>query len=72
MTDEELEAWREIGRAVLKLGYNLPMDDLGRHYCPWCHWNDEGDLATHERNCPFTRIHALLDNHGHGATPTNE
>lgn len=60
MSDEELEVWREVGRAVLKLEFNLPVDAEENHYCPWCHWSDEGDLDAHEADCPFTRVRRLL------------
>lgn len=57
----EVEAWREIGREQLKLEYNLPTDNDGYHYCPWCHWSDEGDLDGHEDDCPFSRVRNLLN-----------
>lgn len=54
------EAWRSVGRAVKKLEFNLPADAMGRHYCPWCHWSEEGNLDEHEADCPLKIIPALL------------
>ena len=53
-------AARALALAVGKLEYDLPKDDDGVHYCPWCHWSDEGNLAAHEPDCPFTLARVFL------------
>lgn len=58
---DDLERWRAVGRAVVRLEYNLPSDLEGNPFCPFCRWSEEGDLASHEATCPLVLIKRLLD-----------